>query len=211
MSLSNQLTPGDLITFIGLLFAAFAFLSSYLSFPKNFLVHLKDSEIVKCNDQGESYNKILKYFFVMDFVTAWILVFLIFSVLIIIGFLIVKFQLAGHVDPFYSCLKWYISVISIIYLATMILVIHRTNTIRKNYWNASSRKKWIGSFGVLVFIHSIIFICLSSPCFNIRLEWIIIFLLFFLAFLFCILIFLLAHFNPLTELAKYKRLMPKSD
>lgn len=213
MDLLNQLTAGDLITFIGLCLAAFAFLSGYLSFPKNFLVNLKSSKnsgIIECDEQKASINRILVFFFVVDFITAWILVFLMFSIFIIIGFLIVRFQLVWCNDPFYLCLKWYIWLISIVYLILMNIVIYITNKMREKYWDNNSRKKWISFFRIFVIIHSLTFIYISSSYLNTRLDWIFIWLLFFLASLFCILIYALACFNPLTELAKYKGLIPNS-
>jgi len=208
MYLLSELNAGNLITFIGLCLASFAFLSSYASFPKNLLVKIKE---INGPNKEESINKILIYFYVMDFITAWVLVFLVFSIFIITGFLIVKLKLAWYNDPLYTCLRWYVSMFSAIYLVVMSVVIYSTNNMRKKYWDDRSRKKWISFFIVLVVIQSALFIYLSSPCFNVKIDWLIVFLIYMLAILFCLLIFLLARYNPLTELAKCKDIISNKE
>ncbi len=208
MYLLNELSARELIIFIGLCFASFAFLSSYASFPKNLLVNIK--EIVG-PDKEKSKIKIITYFYVMDFITAWVLVFIVLSIFIITGLLVVKLKLAWHNDPLYTCLRWYISMLSFAYLVIMGVVIYSTNNMRKKYWAESSRKKWIIFFSVLIVIQFSILIFISNPCFNIKLDWIFIFIIFMLTILFCLLIFLLAHYNPLTELAKCNDIVTMSE
>jgi len=200
-----MLAPGSLLTFIGLCIAAFAFLASYLRFAKNFLEKLYnlDNKGIK-----KESGTIVKFFFALDLIVAWILVFLIFSMFLSIGFLVVKLQLAWCEYP-YTGLRWSLFILIILYMITMCLIFIKAARLRKDHWEPKSRRLWLGFCWVLMITHGLFSLCFVHPFRKFpfwsglsELGWFFISILFMIVLLFVLFIFVL-NYDPLTELARY--------
>lgn len=220
-TLFERLGAGDFLTFIALCIAVFAFLCTYLSFPKNFL---KNLALLNCNESkkednkkkikqpskksGNSKNsptatkrKIIKYFFLVDLFTGWILVFLILAIISSLGFLIVKLQLAWFEYP-HKGLKWFFFLLTIGYIIIMTIIFTYTNRLRKDYWNRRNRLGWLTFGYVLMLCGGVPLLYFSWPCSLLsQLGWFFISLLSTITILFICLVFVLARYNPLTALA----------
>ena len=230
-TLFEKLEAGDFLTFIALCIATFAFLCTYASFPKNFLEHLaflrsnpkrdnregmeqplKETKYL-VNPKIDNNIKILKYFFLVDLFTAWILVFLIFSISISCEFLISKLQLALCESP-YKGLRICLFFTSIIYGLIMGYIFIFYEQLRRKDWPRKSRLRWIIVCFVLMTIGCGFLIYFSLPCWRSefpQLGWIIISILGILTFLFICLVIILAWYTPLTELAIMWDLLKKKD
>ncbi len=200
--LFEKLDPGDFLTFISLCIAAFSFLCQYLSFPKNFLKNLailNQEKLNNLNDGENSKKIIIKYFFVIDLFTAWILVFLIFAMICSLGFLTVSLSKGS-----YKGLRIFLFVLTITYISLMIYVFIKTYQLRKKDWEKKSQLAWIISSFVLLFSGGIFLIIFS---YLLKLSEFFLTLLVNLIVLFICLIFALGKYNPLTELAKLWKIL----
>jgi len=198
----ENLSAGDFLTFIGLCIATFGFLALYLSVPKNFLENLAKL----CYKWPETKNnKLLKFFFSLDLITAWILIFMIFSILSSILLLASKLHLALFKFP-YTKYGWvfltggYTSVMFFIFIRIII------GKLRKE-WEKKSRIRWSLFCLILMLLHSICSIlCLPPFSDPPKLNYFFVWLLVMIPILFILFVIVLTY-NPLTELARYWNLL----
>lgn len=196
--------PTIFLIFIGFCLAAFAFLFSYLNFPKSFLEDLKKMEGQETTkDRRRVKDKILKFFFAIDFLSWITLLFLLFSILSSIVFLVAS--LSKYKSP-HLWLTPCLNILIIIYIIIMIIVFLKAEHLRRIDWETKSRRAWLVVYYLLISVHGV-----GSYFFVLRGE--VGLVSFFVGMplmivvLFSGFVIALARYNPLTELGKYWNLL----
>jgi len=199
----QDLSVTDLLTFIGLCIAAFAFLSSYLAFPKNLITKLKENLYngdEENKEKKEKKEKVIFYFYSVDLFAAWTLILLILSIIASIGFLLSKLKLAWYQKP-YVGLRIFLASITIFYACIIIHILQELPDIREQKW-LNNRRFPVRLISNTFLLSSFSMLYISCYLDNFA-GWFLVSLLFSIASLFTFLVWSLAVYNPLTELGKY--------
>jgi len=200
-TLFREFEPGTFITFIGLCIATFAFLSSYLAFPKNLISKLQKNPQSGLPTDKINITKILHYFYSMDLITTWILFYLILCLLSSCLLLIVDLQLAMCLYP-YFLLRMLIVFFVLECFIIMAYAFLASEKLRGSCWYDNEYNFYpIKVVGWLFLSSSSLLLIISSIFFE--LVWFFLSLVFLLIVLFLIFITLLASYTPLTALVDY--------
>lgn len=211
----EKVKAGDFLKFIALCIATFAFLHTYLSFPKNFLekIWLLKNKPLNGSKESEKLKrveaKLVDYYILLDLITAWLLVFLVFSIICSCGFLMVEFQLVWYESP-HTGLRCYLFSVSLIYTILMCGILGWVCRLRRNQWkeNGNTWLRWVTCCRVITYVTGVFLMLSSAIC---GFGWFFVIMLFKLVILFILFIYILGKYNPLAELASVWGLLNRNE